>query len=148
MDGDGQIDPSEIKTFLNLMNLYNADVVIGNKRHIYSNTEYGLIRRIVSRGYNLMTKFLFGTSFDDTQCGIKLFQKRALDSVINKVNVKQYAFDMELIIALKEMRFRVIDAPVNIKKQANAGSVKVKTIIRTFIDTVIIWLKVKRGYYR
>lgn len=148
MDSDGQIDPAELGTFKKLMNLYNADVVIGNKRHLYSTLRYSWKRRIVSMGYNFLVRNLFGLNCKDTQCGIKMFRKCALDIVIEKVTSKNYAFDLEVIVALKEKGMRVIDAPVNIDAQNNAGSVNIKNILKTLVETINIWIKKKKGIYR
>lgn len=146
-DGDGQIRPQEISTLREIMNLYNAEAVIGNKRHKYSMTEYTTTRRIISQTYNWIVKILFDLNFDDTQCGIKIFKKRALDKVIAKVNVKQYAFDLELIVALRAIRCRIADAPVTIQSQMNRGSIGIGAIYRTFLDTITIWIKMKKRFY-
>lgn len=147
LDGDGQIDPSEIDTLKRIMEFYSGDVCIGNKRHIYSSSKYTRLRRIVSETYNALVRLLFDIKYQDTQCGIKIFKKQALGEVIEKVNVKRYAFDLELLVALKEKGFRVVDAPVKIKEQSNAGSVKISTILHTFLDTLKIWIKRNRGCY-
>jgi len=147
MDGDGQIEPQEINTMLNIMTFYNSDVVIANKRHIYSNIFYTKAREIVSKSYNLLVRFLFDLRHEDTQCGLKIFKKKVLDDVISKVSIKRFAFDLELIVALRQMGYRVADSPVKIKKQLNQGSVSIQNIIRTFIDTLIIWYKYKKGFY-
>jgi glycosyltransferase involved in cell wall biosynthesis len=148
MDGDGQVPPENIPPFLEIMKLNGADVVIGNKRHIFSITNYSLQRSLVSVCYNLIIKILFGLQYQDTQCGLKIFKKKALDKVIDKVKSKRYAFDLELIIALREMRFRVADAPVTINNQKNSGSVSFGSMINTFMETVGIWNKKLQGYYR
>lgn len=148
MDGDGQIHPKEIKTLLKIMHLYDADVIIGNKRHQYSNIYYSFPRKIVSLCYNLMIRILFGLNMRDTQCGLKIFRKSALDKVIDKVSIKKYAFDLELLVALKENNFRIVDAPVAVNKQMNSGSVNIKNIIITFIDTITICIKKNMGNYR
>lgn len=148
MDGDGQIEPQEIRTFINLMQLYDSDVVIGNKRHTYSISNYGFIRSIVSSFYNLMARVLFGIRFQDTQCGLKIFKKYALDQVIEKITVKKFAFDLELLVALREMKMRVADAPITIGRQENAGSVSLKNIWQTFTDTIGIYRKMLKGFYK
>ncbi len=147
MDGDGQIGPENITALLNHMTLNTADVAIGNKRHIYSITDYSFQRNIISICYNLLIKFLFGMKYQDTQCGIKIFKKMALEKIIDRVNVKKYAFDLELIVALRESRFRVADAPVKINQQENLGSVSLDSMWQTFIDTVGVWNKKRMGYY-
>jgi glycosyltransferase involved in cell wall biosynthesis len=147
IDSDGQIKPREIGTMLRIMNLYDADIVIGNKRHPYSDTTYSFFRKIVSDAYNKITNCLFGIRIKDTQCGIKIFKRYALDKVIERVNVKRYAFDLELLIALRKSNFRIVDSPVYIDKQSNSGAVSFKSIAQTMIDTLIIWIKDMKGFY-
>ena len=147
MDGDGQIDPAEIKTFLKLIELYSADAAIGNKRHIFSTTKYTPIRNIVSKTYNFLCRKMFDINFEDTQCGLKIFKKKCLDEVISKVTSKRYAFDLELIVALKEKHYRIVDVPVSIKRQMNQGSVSLKSIVHTLIDTLGIYFRKVKGYY-
>ena len=148
MDADLQILPKEIKTFFKIMKFYDADVVIGNKKHIYSNIEYPLLRKIVSAGYHILIKILFDLSLRDTQCGFKLFKKQALDLVMDKILVKQFAFDLEILVALKDNNVRVADAPVYVTKSLGTGSVNIKTILETFKDTLAIWYRRQKGYYK
>ena len=137
-----------IKTFFKIMDLYDADAVIGNKRHTYSNVEYPFIRKIVSAGYYLMVKILFDLPLRDTQAGFKLFRKEALDLVMNKVLVKQFAFDLELLTALRDNNIRVADAPVYVARGMGIGSVSVGTMIETFKDTLAVWWRRQGGYYK
>lgn len=147
MDGDGQIDPRDIQVMLNVMQMYNADVVMGNKRHLYSQVKYGFVRNIVSRTYNFIVRVLFGFSYQDTQCGIKVFKKFVFDSILEKVSTKRYAFDVELLVALREGGFRIADAPVNVRRQKNKGAVSFKNILKTSWDTFIIWYNKQKGVY-
>jgi glycosyltransferase involved in cell wall biosynthesis len=147
LDADLQIDPSELVTFIRVMNLWAADVVIGNKRHDFSNVSYSFQRRVVSCVYNGMVRFLFGIPLRDTQCGIKLFKKSVLDKIMSRVLVKQYAFDLEILVALRSNNVRVADAPVYVKRQVGKGSVSMESIRQTFKDTLAVWWRNSRGYY-
>lgn len=147
MDADMQIPPYELKSFFKVMELYNADVVVGNKRHPYSNITYTLRRKIISNGYRLLCNLLFNLHIKDTQCGFKLFKKEVLDLVIDKIKTDRYAFDLELLIAIKENGFRIVDAPVYVKKQINKGSIAYKNIWETFVDTLKIWVLKNKGWY-
>lgn len=144
LDADLQIHPREIKTFLRIRDLYDADVVIGNKRHPYSQTNYTSFRWFVSNTYNLIIRILFGFLLRDTQCGLKLFRRSVLDMM---PDIDRYAFDLELIVRLREKGCRIIDAPVNVYSTSGQGSVNIKSILRTFMDTIKIWYKKERGYY-
>lgn len=148
IDADLQIKPSEIATFFRLMNLYDADVVVGNKQHTYSNVQYPFRRRIVSFGYRTLIGILFGLPLRDTQCGFKLFKKQALDLIMDKILVKRFAFDLEVLVALKENNIRVVDAPVLVTRPMEVGSVSLGNILETFKDTIAVWLRKTNGWYK
>lgn len=147
MDADLQIPPEEINSFFKQMELYNADAVIGNKHHPYSNISYTLWRKIVSIVYRILVKVLFNLHIKDTQCGFKLFKKEPLLLIMDKITTNRYASDLEIIIALRESGFRVVDAPVYVKKQTNRGSVKLDSILTILADTLKIWWLKNRGWY-
>jgi glycosyltransferase involved in cell wall biosynthesis len=147
IDADLQIHPSEIFTFFRLMNLYAADAVIGSKRHPFSRVEYPLLRHIISNTYNLLVRMLFGFDLRDTQCGIKLFSRNAIKQVLSRIGTRGYAIDLELLVALRENKFRVVDAPVCVKKSTGKGSVSFRIILQTLRETLIVWTKKKMGFY-
>lgn len=135
MDGDGQIRPQDLKPMFNLMDLYDADCVIGNKRHLYSLADYSPIRAIVSRTFNFITRRFLKLPFSDTQCGLKVFRFSALNAVIGQVKSNKFAFDAELLMALRIAKYRVVDAPITLGRQLNSGSVSIKNIFDTLKDT-------------
>lgn len=139
LDADLQIMPDELKTFFKIMELYNADVVIGNKRHDYSNVDYPFFRRIISMGYKFIIKLLFQISLKDTQCGIKLFKRAAVDKIKDKLSINGLAFDVELIVALTKAGIRIADAPVNVSRPLGLGSVSCKNIFQALRD--LLWIK-------
>ena len=147
MDADLQIPPYEIKSFFKQMELYDADAVIGNKHHPYSNIQYTLWRKIVSLGYRLFIKTLFNLHIKDTQCGFKLFKKEPLLLISDKLITNRYSTDLEIIIALMENGFRVIDAPIYVKKQVNKGSVSLGSVRVMIIDSLRIWWRKNTGWY-
>ena len=147
MDADLQIDPCDIDTFFNIMKLYNADVVVGNKYHLYSNIEYPIIRKVISFGYRLLIKVLFNLPLRDTQCGFKLFRKSVIDKIMPILKETRYCLDLEMLIVLRKKGIRVADAPVYVRKQDNQGSVNLSNILVTFIDTIRVWVKMIRGDY-
>jgi len=147
-DADLQISPEEIKVFLNQMKHYNADVVVGNKRHLYSSVQYSFLRKIVSNGYNILVRLLFGVRLRDTQCGLKLFKRKVLDKIMPKILVKQFAFDLEVLVALRDNGYRIVDAPVHVKPSPGKGSVNIYSIIETFKDTIAVFYRRQKGWYR
>ena len=148
IDSDAQIDCEDLYTFFNIMLLYRADAVVGNKRHEYSNVRYSLPRWIVSNVYSCLCRTLFGIRLRDTQCGMKLFKRKAIARAMDRVLVKRFAFDLELIVALREQGVRIADAPVCVREQQGSGSVNIGNIIYTLKDTLAVWWRKKKGWYK
>lgn len=149
LDADLQIHPSELITFFKQMEHWNADVVVGNKRHSYSNMEYTFMRKVLSKAYHLFIKALFDFPLSDTQCGLKLFKKSSLDLVMAKHLSKRFTFDLELLVAIRENNLRIADAPVKITKQIGTSSVgNVGTIWDIFCETMGVWWRLRKGWYK
>src|SRR3989344_735547 len=82
VDSGMEIDPNGISMLLEHMEWYNADIIVGSKRHAASYVNYSLSRKILSNGYYLLVKLLFGIKVHDTQAGIKIFKKNALEKIL------------------------------------------------------------------
>lgn len=148
MDSDLQISPRELKTFYHLMEVHDADAVIGDKFHAWGNLHYTPLRKLMSRTYNYMNRMLFGIILQDTQCGFKLFKIDPLKIILSKLHIRRFAFDIETIVALKENNYKVIDAAVNVKYMKKTSAVNIPTILNVIWDTIKIWIVKKMGYYR
>ena len=68
------INPNSISMILEHMEWYEADVIVGSKRHPASKVNYNWLRRIYSKGYFLLVRILFGLRLTDTQTGLKAFR--------------------------------------------------------------------------
>lgn len=49
------------------------------------------------RGFHVMVTLLCTTKIKDTQCGFKLFTKRAAKTLFSSLHLERWAFDIELI---------------------------------------------------
>ncbi len=117
LDGDMELHPSDIKNFISLMDLYGAEVVIGSKRHPYSEVNYPLIRRILSFIYQIFIRiFLNLKGVRDSQVGLKLFKREVLEKSLPRVLVKKYAFDLELLTVASRLGYKkILEAPIKLK---------------------------------
>ena len=70
------------------------------------------VKRLVARRtFNFLIRSLLLIPFGDTQCGAKVFKKRALGAVIQKLNMSQWAFDVELLYNLHKRGFDIKRIP-------------------------------------
>ncbi|MDD1704810.1 MAG: glycosyltransferase family 2 protein [Methanoregula sp.] len=72
----------------------------------------GFMRRLESRGFNLLIRILFGLQFNDTQCGAKVFRKSAIDAVLPHMQSRGFEFDVELLWRMREKGFDIVEVPI------------------------------------
>ncbi len=151
LDSDLELSPYHIPNFYRIMIESGADAVIGSKLHPDSRLFYPLKRRIISFVYYSIIKLFFGLPVMDSQTGIKLFKREALETSLPKVLVKKFAFDIELLIVLYKNYKTICPAPIELNfKRGAFGNIKFKTIKNTFFDTLAVFYrdKILRFYNR
>ena len=147
MDADLDINPISLKNFFEYMEFYKADIVIGSKRHPQSKVYYPILRRILSRTYQIMNFFLFRLNISDTQSGLKLLRYNCAKDIMPKVTVKRYAFDLELLVNAKKRGYKIVEAPIVLDYKFNT-TVNSRAIIGIFIDTLgVAYRKYILRYY-
>lgn len=147
LDIDLQISPSRLNSFLKVMDIYDAEAVIGNKRNDYSVISYSLLRHIISNSYNLLIRVLFGINLRDTQCGIKLFRADTLKEMLPYVESCGFGFDLEVLCLLRDNKHIVMDSPVVVNQRIGAGSATVGNIWITLKETLHVWNNHRKGKY-
>lgn len=141
-EGNFSISPKQLLLYIGLMDLVNADIVIGSKRHPLSFTYYSPLRRLASRIYQLLVKILFGLNVTDTQVGLKLYKRRVLNKVIPKIIIKNWAFDLEILVVAHNFGFkRIVEAPVEIKKHFIGKKLTPLNIFNLSRDTLAIFYR-------
>jgi glycosyltransferase involved in cell wall biosynthesis len=141
LDSDIDLHPAQLETFFDIMQLANADIVIGSKRHPNSKLNYPLQRRIISSIYFFFIKLLFGLPIKDTQTGLKLFKYKALHDVFPKVVIKSFAFDLEILVYAHRLGYKIAEAPVFIDSKREFSRIGLKDMFNTGIDTLRVFYR-------
>ncbi len=61
--------------------------------------------------FGSLVRILFGLTYDDTQCGAKLFKRKVVERIVPYLSVKQWAFDIELLSLCKKFGFTIKEFP-------------------------------------
>lgn len=149
LDAGMEISPASIMMLMAHMEWYNADIVVGSKRHPASRVNYPFIRHILSIGYHFGVKMLFGLPLTDTQSGLKIFKKGVLEKVLPRLLVKKYAMDIEMLSVAKRLGFdRIYEAPIEVKFDKRTSQISKRIILRMLWDTLTVFyrLKIQRYY--
>jgi len=154
VDAGVELNPNGISMLLEHFEWYNADIIVGSKRHAASKIYYPWYRKIMSFGYQVIVSVLFGLKVKDTQVGMKFFRREVIKKVLPRLLVKAFAFDIEMLSVANYLGYkRIYEAPVELKMRfANASTIISKGFVRTvfsiFLDTLAVFyrLRVLRFY--
>jgi len=148
LDGGMDISPKGIMMLMSHMQWYNADIIVGSKRHPVSKVNYPLIRHILSIGYHGGVKILFGLPLTDTQSGIKIFKRKVIKKILHKLLVKRYAMDIEMLAVAKYFGFkRIYEAPIEVKFDKRTSHIKWQTVFKMLWDTMGVFYRLKILHY-
>lgn len=144
IDAGMDISPKGLMMLMAHMEWYNADIIVGSKRHPVSMVNYPLFRRILSIGYHWAVKLLFRIPVTDTQSGIKVFRREVLEKVLPRLLVKRYAMDIEMLAVAVLLGFkRIYEAPIEVSFDRNNSSIKWSTVFKMFLDTLAVFYRLR-----
>lgn len=143
LDGDLDLTPAKLPTFFDIMLREDAAIVIGSKRHPDSHIDYPWHRRLASSIYYSMVWLLVGLPVSDTQTGMKLFKREALKWALDRMLVKTFAFDLELLSIAYAQGFKVAEAPIEMHFGDKMGCLTWHNIKQVMQDTLAIFYRLK-----
>jgi hypothetical protein len=126
------------------MEWYDADIVVGSKRHPASRIVYSPTRKVLSYGYYWFVRIMFGVRVRDTQAGIKIFRKKVLESILPRLVEKKFAGDLEmLVVAKRQGHGRIYEAPIklNYAFATFTSAATWRSVRGIFLDTLAIWYR-------
>lgn len=152
IDSGMEIDPNGISMLIEHMEWYDADVVVGSKRHLASQVQYSSLRRVLSLGYYYFVKIFFGIKIRDTQAGIKIFKKKVLTKVLPRLVEKRFAGDLEMLVVANSLGYRkIFEAPIKLNYSFSkiTSAVTLRSIFGIVQDTLAIFYRSNiLGYYK
>jgi len=129
LDSDGEIPARMLLRLIPF--LEDFDVVVGSKRITHS----PLRRKVMTRITRVFFKLLFGVRCD-TQTGIKLFRRSALEALNWNWESNGFIFDAEIIARLQKKGVKIVEVPIECEIRRQLA---VKTIRTIFLES--LWLR-------
>lgn len=144
IDAGMEISPASIMMLMSHMQWYEADIIVGSKRHPVSRVNYPFLRRVYSIGYHIGVKLLFGLMISDTQSGIKVFKRSVLEKVLPRLLVKRYAMDIEMLAVANRLGYKnIYEAPIEVQFDQSTSSVRWKTVFKMLWDTLAVFYRLR-----
>ena len=87
------------------------DIVIGSRSCVDSEilTKQPFYRITAGKVYNFLTKFILGFNFNDTQCGLKLFNGKKIKYISTLCKINRFCIDAEILFLAKKFKYNVFE---------------------------------------
>jgi len=148
-DVDEAVPIGEAVRLLEAGEAEQADVVIGTRYHRHSR----ILRRqpwqriLVSRLGNLLIRALLLPGLRDTQCGFKLFRTASTRSVFERITVRGFGFDVEVLAIARAFGCRILEVPVTWIHGEGSTLRLAPAAVDVFRDLLRITWRVRTGCY-
>jgi dolichol-phosphate mannosyltransferase len=112
MDADFSHDPADLPRLIAAAQ--DADLVLGSRYVDGGNvTDWGLLRKLVSRGGSWYARMVLGVGVRDLTGGFKCFRRSVLESLdLETVHADGYGFQIELTYRAIKAGFNVVEIPI------------------------------------
>lgn len=113
MDADGSHDPKYLPQMLVLAE-DGADVVVGSRYVPGGGTEnWGLGRKILSRGGSFYARTILGVELRDVTAGFICWRRAALEAIdLSTITSNGYSFQIEMKYRALQKNLRVVETPI------------------------------------
>jgi dolichol-phosphate mannosyltransferase len=114
MDSDFSHDPADLPRLIAAAEGDAADVVLGS-RYVPGGgvTQWGRLRRFVSRGGSAYARWLLGVPVRDLTGGFKCFHRSVLEAIdLEEVHADGYGFQIELTYKAIKAGYTVAEVPI------------------------------------
>jgi dolichol-phosphate mannosyltransferase len=129
MDADFSHDPAYLPRLIEATD--SADLAIGS-RYVPGGgvTEWGAMRRFISRGGSAYARLALGLRVRDLTGGFKCFRRIVLETIdLDAIEARGYAFQVETTYRAIKAGFRVVEVPIVFKDRADGTSKMSKAIV-------------------
>ena len=138
IDADDAFDLKYLKA--RLLSLSHYDCIIASKwknKNIFQVNE-PIVRKILSRAWNILVRVLLNLNYYDTQAGAKFFKKEVNNKIRYNFISRGFAFDVELLDKIRKNNFNINEVYVP-SKFIPGSSFKLRHCRQMFKDLLKIW---------
>lgn len=108
MDADGQHLPSDVAQGVDKILQSDTDLLIGSR--LIDNEGMSKVKVLGNRGLSFVTYILFGINSTDSQSGLRVFSRRALEELRWKTS--GYEFCSEMLWRAKQQNMNIDEYPI------------------------------------
>ena len=133
MDADFSHRPEDLATILD--RIVDADFVVGSRYVEGGRTvNWGLMRKIISRGGGIYSRLILGFPLNDWTGGFNAWKKETLEKInLSKVRSNGYSFQIELKFRALKAGCRGVESPIVFEdRRVGQSKMSLKIVLEAF----------------
>ncbi|KAL4065919.1 glycosyltransferase family 2 protein [Scleroderma yunnanense] len=116
-------------------------VVVGSRAHLVKTeavVKRSLLRNILMYGLHTILRIVGVGHIRDTQCGFKLFTRRAAQKIFPAQHLTTWIFDVELLLLAKQLSIPVAEVPIEWHEVAGSKLNVIKDSLQMLRDLLVL----------
>lgn len=146
VDADMNVAPTHLTEALRLIDA-GADLVAGSRELSEYAAAEGAARLLAGGLVQITRRALVMSAIRDTQCGFKVMRRALAQAIFQRVTIRSFAFDIEVLFLARKLGARIIEMPVTTTYHAESKFSVRKHLPLFLHDIVQIRLNDLRGRY-
>lgn len=128
---------------------HDLDIAIGSRAAAGAVIEVhqSRLRETLGKTFNVIVRGATRLPYRDTQCGFKLFDRRRVLPLFEKMVVDRFAFDAELLFLATRFGLRVGEIPVVWRDSAPTSVLLLRDPLNMLVDLARVRWRFRRGLY-
>lgn len=116
-DADGATEFADLERLERGMKQIEKDglgIVVGSRAHLVQETQAQrtVLRSVLMHGFHLLVYVLCVKGINDTQCGFKLFTRKAARKCFTNLHIQRWAFDCEVLFVARNAKIPIKEEAV------------------------------------
>jgi dolichol-phosphate mannosyltransferase len=142
MDADFSHRPLDLVKILK--NLQGVDFAVGSRYVSGGGTKnWGLLRKIISRGGSLYARFILGFPMNDWTGGFNAWKRNVLEAIgLQQIQSNGYSFQIELKYKAQRLGFKGLEVPIQFEeRRVGQSKMSLQIVLEAFYKVWMIRFK-------
>ncbi len=147
-DADLPFDLAALRTGYELIHRGQCQVVFGARDLPESKSlvPRRITRRMATFAFRQIAKWLISRQVTDTQCGMKVFSRRAAVEIFSRTTIEGFAFDAEVVLLTHRLALPFERLPVRLVHDFDSTLSLRRNAVPMLYDVLRLWLRDRLGH--
>jgi dolichyl-phosphate beta-glucosyltransferase len=148
MDADLATPLEELEKFRRFTAEHDVLIASRNLKDSNIKVTQPFYRQMLGKGFSILVRIIAVSGIKDTQCGFKMFNKKARNIIFPKQTFERFSFDVEILHIARKHSLSIKEIPVTWVNDPDSRVSPIKDSFKMFIDLLKVRLNSIKGLYK